>query len=131
MAIETQVVSSSAGEAVNAQDPIYLRIRDLVYQSCGIYHTEEKLYLLEGACRRRMKGSKARSPKEYCDFLSSPTTRDPELRELLNEITIGETCLFRSQQQLNALHNVILPELVALRSKMGMRRLRFWSAGCS
>jgi hypothetical protein len=28
------------------QDAVYLKIRDLVYQSRGIYHSEEKLYLL-------------------------------------------------------------------------------------
>lgn len=131
MAIEVQARSSSIGETENAQDPIYLRIRDLVYQTCGIYHSEEKLYLLAGACKRRLPGSKAKSPSDYFNLLSSPSARDQELRELLNEITIGETCLFRSQPQLNALHNVILPELVGLRSKMGMKRLRLWSAGCS
>jgi hypothetical protein len=33
----------------DVQDLVYLRIRDLVYQSCGIYHCEEKLYLLSSA----------------------------------------------------------------------------------
>jgi hypothetical protein len=28
------------------QDAVCLKIRDLVYQSRGIYHSEEKLYLL-------------------------------------------------------------------------------------
>jgi hypothetical protein len=57
--------------------------------------------------------------------------RRVETRELLNEITIGETCLFRSQPQLNALHNVILPEIVAERLKIGLKKLKIWSAGCS
>jgi chemotaxis protein methyltransferase CheR len=57
--------------------------------------------------------------------------RDGELRQLLNEITIGETCLFRSQPQLDALRNVILPEVVAEASKQVSKRLRIWSAGCS
>jgi chemotaxis protein methyltransferase CheR len=131
MAIDVQIASSSTGESVNAHDPLYLRIRDLVYQACGIYHPEEKIYLLAGACKRRLNGSKASSPKDYFDLLSSPATRDSELRALLNEITIGETCLFRSQPQLNALHNVILPELVTARAKLGLRRMRIWSAGCS
>jgi chemotaxis protein methyltransferase CheR len=49
----------------------------------------------------------------------------------LNEITIGETCLFRSQPQLDALRKVILPEIVAEKTKQITRRLRIWSAGCS
>ena len=116
-----------------SQDPVYLRIRDLVYQACGIYHSEEKLYLLASACKRRMNESAGRAStgREYLELLTSPSKRDAELRGLMNEITIGETCLFRSQPQLNALHNVILPELMGERGKFGMKKLRVWSAGCS
>jgi chemotaxis protein methyltransferase CheR len=117
----------------DSQDPVYLRIRDLVYQSCGIYHSEEKLYLLVAACKRRMAVSSEHisSGREYLELLTNPLKRDQESRELLNQITIGETCLFRSQAQLNALHNVILPEIAAERSKIGLKKLKVWSAGCS
>jgi chemotaxis protein methyltransferase CheR len=116
-----------------SQDPVYLRIRDLVYQSCGIYHSEEKLYLLIAACKRRMTltAGQVNTGREYLDLLTNPLQRDQESRELLNQITIGETCLFRSQSQLNALHNVILPEIAGERSKIGLKRLKVWSAGCS
>ena len=115
----------------DSQDLVYLRIRDLVYQTCGIYHSEEKLYLLVAACKRRMQKGKATNGREYLELLTSSAYRDPEIRELLNEITIGETCLFRSQPQLDALQNVILPELTAERAKMGLKKLKIWSAGCS
>lgn len=115
----------------DVRDPAYLQLRDLVYQSCGIYHTEEKLYLLAGACKRRMSEIKSDSAKEYLQVLTRISTREVELRALLNEITIGETCLFRSQGQLDALKNVLLPGLVEARGKLGLRKLRIWSAGCS
>jgi chemotaxis protein methyltransferase CheR len=131
MQAETQKLPSTAPAKAAAHDPVYFRIRDLVYQACGIYHSEEKLYLLSAACKRRIANMKAMEPRQYMDLLSSPGSRVLELRELLNEITIGETCLFRSPPQINALQNVILPELVASRSKIGLRKLRVWSAGCS
>jgi chemotaxis protein methyltransferase CheR len=53
------------------------------------------------------------------------------MRQLLNEITIGETCLFRSQPQLDALRRVILPEIVGEKTKQITKKLRIWSAGCS
>ena len=115
----------------DVQDPVYLRIRDLVYQTCGIYHSEEKLYLLVAACNRRMQKGKASTGREYLELLTSSAYRDVESRELLNEITIGETCLFRSPPQLNALQNSILPELTAERAKMGLKKLKIWSSGCS
>jgi len=131
MAVDTLKAVGSAVKEPDERDPAYLKIRDVVYQACGIYHSEEKLYLLAAACKRRMANSKASEPRQYLDLISNPGTRVIELRELLNEITIGETCLFRSPPQLAALQNVILPELIATRSKIGLRKLRIWSAGCS
>jgi chemotaxis protein methyltransferase CheR len=112
-------------------DPVYSQIRDLVYKVSGIYKTDDKLYLLTDACGRRMKLAAVRTPREYWDRLTASSNRDAELRELLNEITIGETCLFRSQSQIDALRKVILPELIAERTKQITKRLRIWSAGCS
>jgi chemotaxis protein methyltransferase CheR len=112
-------------------DPVYRQIRDLVYKVSGIYKAEEKLYLLADGCTRRMKQLNARTPREYWDHVTAQPGRDGELRHLLNEITIGETSLFRSQPQLDALRKVILPEIVAERTKQITKRLRVWSAGCS
>src|SRR5271169_4642151 len=115
-----------------ARDPVFLRVRDLVYQTCGIYHSDEKLYLLVAACQRRMAtGTKGTDAKGYLELLTGTPSKERETRELLNEITIGETCLFRSQPQINALKNVILPELLVERTRMGVKKLKIWSAGCS
>ena len=112
-------------------DPVFRQIRDLVYKVCGIFQLEEKLYLMADACGRRMKQLSVRTPREYWDLLTAHSNREAELRQLLNEVTIGETCLFRSPPQLDALRKVILPELVADRSRQTTKRLRIWSAGCS
>lgn len=112
-------------------DPIYRQIRDLVYKVSGIFQLEEKLYLLVDGCGRRMKHLAVQSPRDYWDLLTAHSSREAELRQLLNELTIGETCLFRSQPQIDAVRKVILPELVADKSKQIIKRLRIWSAGCS
>jgi chemotaxis protein methyltransferase CheR len=126
-----RAVAQPAPNKAEAIDPVYRQIRDLVYKTSGIYKAEEKLYLLADGCGRRMKQLAARTPREYWDRLNAAPFRDAELRELLNEITIGETCLFRSQAQLDALRKVILPEIVAEKTKQITKRLRIWSAGCS
>jgi chemotaxis protein methyltransferase CheR len=112
-------------------DPVFRQVRDLVYKVCGIFQLEEKLYLMADACGRRMKAVGAKTPRDYWDLLTANASREAELRQLLNEVTIGETSLFRSQPQLDALRNVILPELVQDNSKQIIKRLRIWSAGCS
>lgn len=113
------------------KDPAYLKIRDLIYQISGIYQPAEKLYLLASRCGRRMSAVKAQTPAEYLEHLTVRGNRDAELRLLLNEITIGETYMFRSPAQLEALRKVILPQLLQAKSAMGFKRLHFWSAGCS
>ena len=131
IASQTAAVPRPPIKGSQAFDPVYRQIRDLVYKVSGIYKAEEKLYLLADGCGRRMKQLGARTPREYWDQLTAQPNRDGELRQLLNEITIGETCLFRSQPQLDALRKVILPEIVAEKARHMTKRLRIWSAGCS
>jgi chemotaxis protein methyltransferase CheR len=112
-------------------NPVFRQIRDLVYKVSGIFQIEDKLYLMADGCGRRMKILGVKTPNEYWDRLTVHPSREAELRELLNELTIGETCLFRSQPQLDAFRKVILPEIVQEKTKLTIKRLRVWSAGCS
>jgi chemotaxis protein methyltransferase CheR len=131
--VTTAVQSAFAAPLLGKQvaDPLYKQIRDLVYKVSGIYQHDEKLYLLTDGCGRRMKQLGLKSSRDYWDLLTADSSREAELRQLLNEITIGETCLFRSQPQLDALQKIILPELVVDKIKQITKRLRIWSAGCS
>ena len=131
MTILTQPAGSSPPPSAAAIDPVYVQIRDLVYKVSGIYQGQEKLYLLADGCGRRCKILGLQSPRQYWDHLTAHPSRDGELRQLLNELTIGETCLFRSQAQLDALRKVILPELTSDKTRQITKRLRIWSAGCS
>src|SRR5271157_5055104 len=109
-------------ESEDLRDPAYLKIRDAIYQISGIYQPEEKLYLLASRCARRMSALHAKSPSEYLEYLTIRGNREAELRLLLNEITIGETYMFRSPPQLEALRTVILPQLMQSKSTMGFKR---------
>jgi chemotaxis protein methyltransferase CheR len=112
-------------------DPELVRIRDLVYQVAGIFHPDNKLRLLLDRCGRRMKELKTQSLHDYFECLTIKPTRQTELVALLNEITIGETCFFRSQPQLDALRTIVIPKVLEAKAKFPLRRLRIWSAGCS
>ena len=69
--------------------------------------------------------------REYYECLTIKPIRQTEMVSLLNEITVGETCFFRNQPQLDALRNVVLPKIIEARAKLALRHLRIWSAGCS
>jgi chemotaxis protein methyltransferase CheR len=132
-AVKPKLAAPAGAEAHAAapRDPAYLKIRDLIYRISGIYHSEQKLYLLISSCGRRMTSSGVATPSAYLDRLTTRADRDSELRLLLDEITIGETYMFRHPAQLDAMSTVILPAVMKSKTALGLKRLRVWSAGCS
>jgi chemotaxis protein methyltransferase CheR len=112
-------------------DAELLRIRDLIYRVAGIFHPDNKLLLLQNRCVRRMKDLKTATLREYFRRLTTPPHCQAELIALLNAITIGETCFFRHQPQLDSLRSIVIPKILAAKAECTARRLRIWSAGCS
>lgn len=114
------------------QPNLYLgRIRDIVYKVAGIFQPDTKLGFLQDRCARRMSALGITSLQDYCERLTLHPDRQTELHLLLNEITVGETCFFRHQPQLEAFRQVVLPEAMKNRERLGLKQLRIWSAGCS
>ena len=72
---------------------------------------------------------------EYLDRLRGaiPTLVETELRNLLNLVTVTETCFFRDASQFRLLREHILPTLMSERAANGngSRKIRIWSAGCA
>lgn len=108
-----------------------IKLRDLIYQVAGIFHADNKLRLLEERCGKRMQVLGVKTLREYYDCLTVKPNRQSEIVALLNEITIGETCFFRNQPQLDAIRTLVLPQILEARASLPTRHLRIWSAGCS
>jgi len=125
--ITDQQADKSAGPA----DPVLVRIRDVIYKVCGIYLPDNKFYFLKDRCSRRLEALKTDSLQVYFDMLTAGPDREAEIRSLLNEMTVGETCFFRSPPQLHALRKIMLPKIMAAKAKLSFTRLKIWSAGCS
>lgn len=132
MTASTTTPAPSAVALSNAPpDPHLIRIRDLIYQVAGIFQPDNKLRLVADRCGRRMQVLGVKNFQEYYECLTVKPIRQAELVSLLNEITIGETCFFRNQPQLDAIRNIVLPKIIEARAKLPLRHLRIWSAGCS
>jgi chemotaxis protein methyltransferase CheR len=130
MKVEAPSASASATSS-GAPDPHLVRIRDLIYQVAGIFHPDNKLRFLEDRCQRRMQAVNAKSLREYYECLTVRPIRQAELLSLLNEITVGETCFFRNQPQLDAIQKIVIPKIMEARARIPVRQLRIWSAGSS
>jgi chemotaxis protein methyltransferase CheR len=127
----TPISGAATAAAIAPPNPFLIKIRDLIYQVAGIFQPDNKLRLLEDRCQRRMKEIGSPTFRDYYECLTVKPVRQPEMVALLNEITIGETCFFRNQPQLDALRRVVLPKILEAKSVLPMRNLRIWSAGCS
>lgn len=112
-------------------DKDFEMFRDFIYNLCGIYFHTSKKYFLESRLVRRMEATGAKTPQEYFQQIRTGGSSNAELKKLLDEITTNETCFFRNMPQLNALENVLLPEVAATKGKIGFRKIRIWSAGSS
>jgi chemotaxis protein methyltransferase CheR len=75
------------------------------------------------------------SELDYLDRLrgAAPSFVETELRNLLNLVTVTETCFFRDVSQFRLLRDRIIPTLLSEHSARtgGSKRLRIWSAGCA
>jgi chemotaxis protein methyltransferase CheR len=96
-----------------------------------MFQPDNKLRLLESGCWKRMHILGVTTLQDYYQSLTRVPMCEAELAALLDEITVGETFLFRNQPQLDALRSVVLPRIVEAKSKTSNRHLRVWSAGCS
>lgn len=126
--MSASIVSAPAQPAAN--DPDLYRIRDLIYRAAGIFQPDTKLRLVADRCDRRMQELGVKTLRDYLNRLTQPGEGRTETVKLLNEITIGETCFFRHQPQLDALKSIVWPRIINARSGP-VKKLRIWSAGCS
>ena len=111
-------------------DSEFEQLREFIYNICGMYFHTSKKYFLENRFSRRMTATGVKAFQDYFALLKSSQSSE-ELTLLLNEITTNETYFFRNISQLTAVENELLPELVEIKSKMGLRKLRVWSAASS
>jgi chemotaxis protein methyltransferase CheR len=116
-------------EASRSNDLV--RIRDLIYQSAGIFLPDNRLPMLLDRCTKRMRALGITSTRDYYGCLTTLGMRQAELASLLNEITVGETCFFRNRSRLDAIRRVVLPRILKAKATSGTTPLRIWSAGCS
>jgi chemotaxis protein methyltransferase CheR len=131
MPTDSLAAQTHVSEDADLSDPALVKLRDLIYRMSGIFHPDNKFYLLAIRSQRRMKALNSGSYSDYLEHLTTRPNRDAEMRSLLNEITIGETYFFRSQPAMDAVSKIIVPKLMASNAKQSFKKLRVWSAGCS
>ena len=128
----TTSVAVPASDSRNFVPGVHLlQIRDWIYKTAGVFQPDHELAWLETRCMLRMKELQIGLMRDYLHYLTLQEGDPSESALLLDRIVDGETYFFRGQPQFDALHKIILPRILAAKSKFPGRTLKIWSAGCS
>lgn len=119
-------------QSLSMTDAEYRMICDLVRKHCGLHFDSDSRYLVEKRLARRVEDLELGSFAAYRYHLRNGSSGDEELVRLIDALTTNETYFFRERNQLRALIEEVIPELMHRREKSGSTRpVSIWSAGCS
>ncbi len=106
------------------------KLKELVYQKCGINLNDNKKELLRARLGKRLRKLGMDSFKEYHRFLIEEDDGG-ELTQMLDSISTNLTRFFREEKHFEFLGKEVLPAGLAGLRKGERLKLRAWSAGCS
>jgi chemotaxis protein methyltransferase CheR len=112
-------------------DAEFVQLRDYIYKISGIYIAENRKYLLENRLINRLKELNLKNFAEYYNFLQYDPSKHQEQNRLFEVVTTNETSFYRNPPQLQVFQNYVLQDVIDKQRKLGVRKLRIWSAGCS
>jgi chemotaxis protein methyltransferase CheR len=121
--VDTPQGNANLVGAMSRQD--FCRLKDLIYEKCGIKITDAKKTMLETRLQKRLKTLQMASFEEYCDYLFG-ARGDDELPDMINQVTTNKTDFFREPAHFRYLTDTLLPQLMQKN-----RSVAVWSAGCS
>ena len=109
---------------------LYQRFVDLIYKKTGIWFETRKRYFVVKRLNERIAELGLEDYNEYYKLLKF-SIEQTEMQQLINRLTINETYFFRDFPQLQGFAEDVLLQMVKEKIKIGDKRIRLWSAGCS
>lgn len=107
----------------------YERLGRFIQGYSGIKMPPNKITMLEGRLRRRLRATGYSSFADYCRYLFDEDGLEQEAIHLIDAVTTNKTEFFREPDHFRLLQQQILPDLMA--KKRGTTPLKFWSAAAS
>lgn len=102
------------------------RMAEFIYRYSGIKMPSNKITMLEGRLRRRLRATGMKSFRDYCDYLFGEGA-EREHVYFIDAVTTNKTDFFREPRHFEVMQNEVIPNLVA----QGYSNLRIWSSACS
>ncbi len=104
------------------------RLKQFVYDECGIKLPPAKKTMLEVRLRKRLKAHGLTSFNDYCDFLFETLGTNDEKVKMIDLVTTNKTDFYREPKHYDFMNGVVLPHFLKLQPR---KTLNLWSAACS
>ena len=126
MGVEMAVRSQSLDDRLSKRN--FDLLSKFIYDYSGIKMPLNKMTMLEGRLRRRLRATGMSSFDGYCDYLFKHGGLESETVYLIDAVTTNKTDFFREPKHFEYMVKTALPDIV---TSTNDRRLRIWSSACS
>lgn len=109
----------------------FSRLAQFINGYSGIKMPPNKITMVEGRLRRRVRDTGYPNLAEYCRYLFENGGLESETVHIIDAVTTNKTEFFREVEHFKILANTVLPGFVGARDPNGRISLKFWSAACS
>ena len=109
----------------------FARLAEFIQGYSGIKMPPNKITMVEGRLRRRVRATGATSVTDYCRYLFDRGGLEAEAIHLINAVTTNKTEFFREPEHFRILAEAVFPEAVASRRFDSRAPVKLWSAACS
>jgi chemotaxis protein methyltransferase CheR len=124
--VETAMTSQPLDDRLSRRN--FDMLSKYIYDYSGIKMPANKMTMLEGRLRRRLRVTGATSFDTYCDYLFKQGGLETEDIYLIDAVTTNKTDFFREPKHFEYMTKMALPDIVASGTD---RRIRTWSSACS
>ncbi len=109
----------------------FQRLAEFIQSYSGIRMPPNKVTLVEGRLRRRVRALGMPNLTRYCRHLFDEGGLQAEAVPLIDAMTTNKTDFFREAEHFHVLAEAALPRLLSERRAGGEAAVKFWSAACS
>jgi chemotaxis protein methyltransferase CheR len=106
-------------------------LRDFIHERFGLFFDENQRSSLRSRLSGRLASLDLETFEDYYNYLRFGPQRADELLRMVSHLTNNETYFYRELPQLRVFAETILPGVKDAKTRVGDRRLRVLSAGCS
>jgi len=109
----------------------FRRLADFIQTYSGIRMPPNKMTLVEGRLRRRVRALGLPNLASYCQHLFEQGGLRDEAVNLIDAVTTNKTDFFREPVHFRVLTDAVLPQLLADRRTGSAAKVKIWSAAAS